>query len=72
MKINHLVAICSVDYPSLNLRLAKMLFDHKLSQKAGGGRKVFYYMSPHVWTWKPKRSHRMAKFVEQMAIILLF
>ncbi|MDR1401455.1 MAG: lipid-A-disaccharide synthase [Puniceicoccales bacterium] len=72
IKAVHPRAVCFVDFPGFNLRLAKMLFGHKLSQKAGGDIKVFYYISPQIWAWKPKRRHQIAKFVDSMAIILPF
>jgi lipid-A-disaccharide synthase len=72
IKSVHPRAVCFVDFPGFNLRLAKMLFDNKLSQKAGGDIKILYYISPQIWAWKPKRRHQMAKLVDSMAIILPF
>jgi lipid-A-disaccharide synthase len=65
-------AVCLVDFPGFNLKLAKMLWAKKLSQKGGGTIKVFYYISPQIWAWKANRRHQMAKFVDAMATILPF
>jgi lipid-A-disaccharide synthase len=72
IKNNHPRAICLIDYPGFNIRLAQMLFDAKLSQKARGDIKVLYYISPQIWAWKPKRCFQMAKFVDRMATIFPF
>ncbi|MDR2776907.1 MAG: lipid-A-disaccharide synthase [Puniceicoccales bacterium] len=72
IKSNHPRAVCLIDYPGFNIRLAQMLFDGKLSQKAGGDIKVLYYISPQIWAWKPKRCYKMAKFVDKMATIFPF
>lgn len=65
-------AICFVDYPGFNLRLAKMLFDNKIAQKSGGNIKLLYYISPQVWAWKAKRKYQIAKMIDKMATILPF
>jgi lipid-A-disaccharide synthase len=72
IKINNPRAVCFIDYPGFNLRLAKMLFERGLSCKGGGSIKVLYYISPQIWAWKAKRRHQIAKFVDKMAIILPF
>ncbi|MDR2737756.1 MAG: lipid-A-disaccharide synthase [Puniceicoccales bacterium] len=72
IKINNPRAVCLVDYPGFNLRLAKMLFTHGLSKKGGGNISVLYYISPQIWAWKARRRHQIAKFVDKMAIILPF
>ena len=48
-------AICFVDYPGLNLRLAKALRERGLSVKGGGAIQLLYYISPQIWAWKAKR-----------------
>lgn len=65
-------AICFVDYPGFNLRLAKMLFDNKIANKSGGDIKLLYYISPQVWAWKAKRKYQIAKMIDSMATILPF
>jgi lipid-A-disaccharide synthase len=65
-------AVCLVDYPGFNLRLARMLFDGKISRKAGGDVGILFYISPQVWAWKAKRRHRMAKFIDGLGTIFPF
>jgi lipid-A-disaccharide synthase len=72
IRSNNPRAICLVDYPGFNLRLAEMLFKHGLSKKGGGKISVLYYISPQIWAWKERRRHRIAKLIDKMAIILPF
>jgi lipid-A-disaccharide synthase len=72
IKINRPRAVCFVDFPGFNLRLAKMLFDGKLSRRAGGDVVVLYYISPQVWAWKRKRRNQMEKFIDRVATIFPF
>jgi lipid-A-disaccharide synthase len=72
IKINRPRAVCLVDFPGFNLRLAKMMFDGKLSRKAGGDIAVIYYIPPQIWAWKRKRKNQMAKLVDSVATILPF
>jgi lipid-A-disaccharide synthase len=72
IKKNRPHAICLIDYPGFNIRLAQMLFDARLSIKAGGDIKVLYYISPQLWAWKPKRCYQMAKIVDKVATIFPF
>jgi lipid-A-disaccharide synthase len=65
-------AVCLVDYPEFNLKLARKLFERGLSRKSGGNIKVFYYISPQIWAWRPKRRHQMAKVIDSLAVILPF
>jgi len=53
-----------VDYPGFNLRMAAWAKKRSL--------KVFYYISPQVWAWKPKRVHQIKKAVDRMFVILPF
>jgi len=65
-------AVMFVDYPGFNLRLAQKLFDRKLSAKSGGPIKLLYYISPQIWAWKAKRRFKMAKFLDELAVIFPF
>lgn len=65
-------AICFVDYPGFNLRLAKRLCDEKLSVKGGGEIKLLYYISPQIWAWKTGRRFKMAKLLDSLAVIFPF
>jgi lipid-A-disaccharide synthase len=64
--------ICLVDFPGLNLRIARMLFEKKLSAKAGGSIKLFYYISPQVWAWKSERRFELEKYVDSLGVIFEF
>jgi len=65
-------AVCFVDYPGFNLRLARALFDAGLSAKAGGPVKTLFYISPQIWAWKAGRRFTMAKHLDAMAVIFPF
>jgi lipid-A-disaccharide synthase len=53
-----------VDYPGLNLRIAKIAHALKI--------KVFYYISPQVWAWKKGRVKQLKKYCNHVACILPF
>ncbi len=65
-------AVCFVDYPGLNLRLAAALRERGLSVKAGGKIKALYYISPQIWAWKAGRRFAMARDLDAMAVIFPF
>lgn len=65
-------AICFVDYPGLNLRLAAALRERGLSIKGGGAIKTLYYISPQIWAWKAGRRFAMARNLDAMAVIFPF
>ena len=65
-------AVCFVDYPGLNLRLAAALRERGLSVKGGGPIKLLYYISPQIWAWKAKRRFTMARDLDAMAVIFPF
>ncbi len=65
-------AICFVDYPGLNLRLAKALRERGLSVKGGGTIPLLYYISPQIWAWKAKRRFAMARDLDALAVIFPF
>ncbi len=65
-------AVCFVDYPGFNLRLATQLKKRGLSVKGGGKIKLLYYISPQIWAWKPKRRFSMARDLDAMAVIFPF
>ncbi len=64
--------ICLVDYPGFNLRLARRLKNIGLSKKGGGQMGVFYYISPQIWAWKPKRRFEMAETLDALGVIFPF
>ena len=65
-------AICFVDYPGLNLRLAKALDEHKVTRKSGGSISLLFYISPQVWVWKAQRRFKMAELLDTLGVIFPF
>jgi len=65
-------AVCFVDYPGLNLRLAAAMRERGLSVKGGGRIKALYYISPQIWAWKAGRRFAMARDLDAMAVIFPF
>lgn len=65
-------AICFVDYPGFNLRVAKRLYDTCLAAKAGGDIRLLYYIGPQIWAWKAKRRFAMARLLDSLAVIFPF
>ncbi len=65
-------AICFVDYPGLNLRLAAALHERGLSLKGGGEIPLLFYISPQIWAWKAKRRFKMAAHLDALAVIFPF
>lgn len=65
-------AVCFVDYPGFNLRLAARLRERGLGVKGGGDVKLLYYISPQIWAWKAKRRFAMARDLDALAVIFPF
>ena len=65
-------AVCFVDYPGFNLRLAAKLNERGLAAKAGGPVKLLFYISPQIWAWKAGRRFKMAKHLDALACIFPF
>lgn len=65
-------AVCFIDYPGFNLRLAAALRERGLSVKGGGKIKTLFYISPQIWAWKAKRRFTMARDLDAMATIFPF
>jgi lipid-A-disaccharide synthase len=65
-------AVCFVDYPGFNLRLAAQLRARGLSVKGGGTTKALYYISPQIWAWKAQRRFAMARDLDALAAIFPF
>lgn len=64
--------VCLVDFPGFNLRLAKALYDAKLSRKAGGQTLLYAYISPQIWAWKKRRRFVMARYLDSLGVIFPF
>jgi len=65
-------AVCFVDYPGFNLRIARALHARGLTTKGGGKIRALYYISPQIWAWKAGRRFEMAKHLDAMAVIFPF
>ncbi len=65
-------AVLFVDYPGLNLRLAKALRERGVSVKGGGSVKTLFYISPQIWAWKAGRRFTMARDLDALAVIFPF
>ena len=65
-------AVCFVDYPGFNLRLAAELRSRGLTVKGGGRIQALYYISPQIWAWKPRRRFTMARDLDALAVIFPF
>lgn len=65
-------AICLVDYPGFNLRLADALKKEGLSRAGGGTIAVYFYISPQIWAWKGGRRHKMAQTLDSLGVIFPF
>jgi lipid-A-disaccharide synthase len=65
-------AVCFVDYPGFNLRVAKALSDRHVSRKSGGSVALYYYISPQIWAWKARRRFEMARLLDSLAVIFPF
>ncbi len=53
-----------IDSPELNFSIAK-----KLHNK---GIPVMHYVSPSVWAWRPKRVHKMGRFIDYLLTLFPF
>ena len=56
--------IILIDFPDFNLRLAKIA--HRK------GIPIFYYISPQVWAWRPKRVKLIAQWVKKIVVLFPF
>ena len=65
-------AVCFVDYPGFNLRLARELRWRGLSAKGGGTIATIFYISPQIWAWKENRRFTMARDLDAIAVIFPF
>ncbi|HXA80043.1 MAG TPA: lipid-A-disaccharide synthase [Opitutaceae bacterium] len=65
-------AVCFIDYPGFNLRLAAELHARGLSVKGGGKIKALFYISPQIWAWKARRRFTMAQHLDALAVIFPF
>lgn len=65
-------AVCFVDYPGFNLRLAARLRARGVSVKGGGPVRLLYYISPQIWAWKAQRRFSMARDLDALAVIFPF
>ncbi len=64
MERRHPDMLILVDYPGLNLKLAK--------HAKRLGITVFYYISPKIWAWRSGRIRTIKKYVDFMAVLFPF
>ena len=57
-------AVILIDYPTLNLRLAKHSRKHSCP--------VYYFISPQIWAWRKGRIKDIRKSVHKMFVVLPF
>ena len=57
-------AVILIDYPTLNLRLAKLCHKHSCP--------VFFFISPQVWAWRKGRIKEIKRTVDKMFVIFPF
>jgi lipid-A-disaccharide synthase len=57
-------AVLLVDYPEFNMRVARKAKEL--------GIPVIYYISPQIWAWRRGRVKHIAKYVDEMVVILPF
>lgn len=65
-------AVCFVDFPGMNLRIAQELYKRKISRKSGGNVALYHYISPQIWAWKAKRRFSIAKYIDRLGTIFPF
>ncbi len=65
-------AVCFVDFPGMNLRLAKAMKKEGLSRKGGGDIAVYHYVSPQIWAWKAHRRFEMEKVLDSLGVLFPF
>ncbi|RLC54284.1 MAG: lipid-A-disaccharide synthase [Candidatus Cloacimonadota bacterium] len=53
-----------IDYPGLNMRIAKLAKSYNIS--------VLYFIVPQFWAWKYKRIFKLQKYTDHIAYILPF
>ena len=57
-------AVILIDYPTLNLRLAKLCHKHSCP--------VLFFISPQVWAWRKGRIKQIQRTVDKMFVIFPF
>lgn len=65
-------AVCFIDYPGFNLRVAAELRKRGISIAGGGSVRLLYYISPQIWAWKARRRFSMARDLDALAVIFPF
>ena len=68
--LNQIEAHIKQSPPDLLILVDYQEFNQKLAAYAKSlGIKVLFYIGPQVWAWRPKRVYKMARIVDQMAVI---
>lgn len=64
LKQNKPDLVIFVDYPGMNLRMAKVAHENKI--------KTLYFISPQLWAWKKGRIKIVKKCIDKLAVIFPF
>jgi lipid-A-disaccharide synthase len=56
--------VLTIDYPGMNLRLARFAHEHRL--------RTCHYVCPQVWAWKRDRIPKIAQFLDQLLCFFPF
>jgi lipid-A-disaccharide synthase len=64
--------VCFIDFPGLNLRIAKESYKRGVSHKANGNVKLYHYISPQIWAWKARRRFLIAKYIDALGTVFPF
>ena len=60
----HVNLVVPIDYPGFNLPLA--------GRAHAMGIRVVYYVAPQVWAWKERRAARLARWCDEICVVLPF
>src|ERR1700744_5447723 len=63
-------ALILIDYPGMNMRIAKWARAQQHATGANPHFKIIYYISPQVWAWKEGRVKQIRTDVDKMFVIL--
>lgn len=64
MERKEMDAVMLVDYPGLNMHIARLAAKHRLP--------TVFYISPQVWAWRRGRAKTLAKRIKKMLVIFPF
>ncbi len=65
-------ALIFIDYPGINMRIAKWARQQQQAATNAPHFKLIYYISPQVWAWKEGRVKQIRTNIDKMLVILPF